>query len=59
MYRIVQELVNNILKYANASEFLISSVLQGNELNLVVFHNGDGLPRNNLKNSVIKKKDLD
>lgn len=43
MYRIVQELINNILKYANASEFLISSVLDGKELNLVVFHNGEGL----------------
>ncbi len=43
MYRVVQEIVNNILKYANASEFLIRSVLNGNELNLVVFHNGNGL----------------
>lgn len=43
MYRMVQELVNNILKYANATEFRISSVLQGNELNLVIFHNGEGL----------------
>src|SRR5688572_11755859 len=43
IYRMVQELVNNILKYAHASEFVISSVLEGNELNLVIFHNGDGL----------------
>jgi len=43
IYRIVQELINNILKYANASEFLISSVLNRNELNLVIFHNGEGL----------------
>ena len=43
MYRIVQELINNILKYANASEFLVSSTLHGNELDLVIFHNGEGL----------------
>jgi signal transduction histidine kinase len=43
IYRMVQELVNNILKYANATEFLISSTLNGNELDLVLFHNGDGL----------------
>lgn len=43
MYRMVQELVNNILKYARATEFRISSVLQGNDLNLVLFHNGEGL----------------
>lgn len=43
MYRMVQELINNILKYANASEFLISSTLDGNDLHLVLFHNGDGL----------------
>lgn len=43
IYRMVQELLNNILKYANASEFLVSSVLKGNELDLVIFHNGDGL----------------
>ena len=43
IYRMVQELVNNILKYANATEFMISSTLVNNELNLVLFHNGDGL----------------
>src|SRR5258706_15245747 len=43
MYRMVQELINNILKYAKASEFRISSMLKGNELNLVLFDNGDGL----------------
>jgi len=43
LYRIIQELVNNILKYAHASELLVSSTLQDGELDLVVFHNGDGL----------------
>ncbi len=43
IYRIVQELINNILKYAHATELLVSSVLHEKELDLIVFHNGDGL----------------
>ena len=43
IYRIMQELVNNTLKYANATEILISSTLEQNDLNLVLFHNGNGL----------------
>jgi len=43
LYRMVQELVNNILKYANATEFIISSTHRGKDLDLVLFHNGDGL----------------
>jgi two-component system NarL family sensor kinase len=58
MYRVVQELVNNILKYANASEFLISSVLNGNELTLVVFHNGDGLTQQQFEELRYQKEGL-
>ncbi len=58
MYRIVQELVNNILKYADASEFLISSVLEGNELNLVVFHNGEGLTQQQFEELRFQKEGL-
>lgn len=43
IYRIMQELVNNTLKYANATEILISSTLDQNDLNLILFHNGNGL----------------
>ena len=39
----VQELVNNILKYADASEIIISSTYKNNELDLIIFHNGEGL----------------
>ena len=58
MYRMVQELVNNILKYANASEFLISSTLEGNELNLVIFHNGDGLTQEQFEELRYQKEGL-
>ncbi|HKB42932.1 MAG TPA: ATP-binding protein [Chitinophagaceae bacterium] len=43
IYRVVQELVNNILKYADATELIVSSTLKDSELDLVVFHNGQGL----------------
>lgn len=58
MYRMVQELMNNILKYANASEFLISSALDGNDLNLVLFHNGDGLTQEQFEELRYRKEGL-
>ena len=58
MYRIVQELINNILKYANATEFLISSVLHNNELDLVVFHNGEGLSQQQFEELRYQKEGL-
>ncbi len=58
MYRIVQELVNNILKYANASEFLISSVLHEKELDLVIFHNGAGLTQEQFEELRYQKEGL-
>jgi signal transduction histidine kinase len=58
MYRMVQELVNNILKYARASEFMISSSLEGNELNLVIFHNGDGLTQEQFEELRYQKEGL-
>jgi signal transduction histidine kinase len=58
MYRIVQELINNILKYANASEFLISSTLHDHELDLVIFHNGDGLTQEQFEELRYRKEGL-
>jgi signal transduction histidine kinase len=58
MYRMVQELVNNILKYAKASEFMISSSLEGNELNLVIFHNGEGLTQEQFEELRYQKEGL-
>jgi two-component system, NarL family, sensor kinase len=42
-YRMIQELVQNILKHAHASELTISSHFTGHNLQFVVMHNGDGL----------------
>jgi signal transduction histidine kinase len=58
IYRMVQELVNNILKYANATQFMISSVLEGKELNLVIFHNGDGLTQEQFEELRYQKEGL-
>lgn len=58
IYRMVQELMNNILKYANATEFLISSTLEGNKLNLVLFHNGDGLTQEQFEELRFRKEGL-
>jgi len=58
MYRIIQELMNNILKYANASEFLISSTLEGNDLHLVLFHNGEGLTQEQFEELRYRKEGL-
>ncbi|HEV7782375.1 MAG TPA: ATP-binding protein [Chitinophagaceae bacterium] len=58
MYRMVQELVNNIMKYANATEILISSTLDNDELNLVIFHNGDGLTQEQFERLRYQKEGL-
>ena len=43
VYRIIQELVNNLLKHAHPRLINIESALNGNELRFVIHHNGDGL----------------
>ncbi len=58
LYRMVQELVNNILKYANATEFIISSTHRGNDLDLVLFHNGDGLTQEQFEELRYQKEGL-
>ncbi len=58
IYRMVQELINNILKYAHATEFMIRSTLVNNELNLVLFHNGDGLTQEQFEELRYQKEGL-
>lgn len=58
IYRMVQELINNILKYAGATELIISSTLQENELNLVIFHNGNGLTQEQFEELRYQKEGL-
>lgn len=42
IYRIVQELLNNILKHAAASETLVQLIREGGRLNILVEDNGKG-----------------
>lgn len=42
LYRIIQEQLNNILKYANANEINITLKLQGDQLHLSISDNGIG-----------------
>jgi|SRR5688572_560034 len=43
VYRILQELVNNLLKHAHPSNITIKSSLENNQLKIILHHNGDGL----------------
>jgi two-component system NarL family sensor kinase len=43
IYRMVQELVNNILKHAHPQKIHIGCSIRDNRLRLTIFHNGQGL----------------
>ena len=51
IYRVIQELLNNILKHAEASEIFIQLIRENNRLNLVVEDNGKGFDTALLENS--------
>jgi signal transduction histidine kinase len=51
VYRIVQELLNNVLKHASASEAFVQLVKEANRLNVVVEDNGKGFDTSGLQNS--------
>lgn len=44
VFRIIQELVNNCIKHANATEILIKVNIAGEWMNLVISDNGKGFP---------------
>jgi len=54
----VQELINNIIKYAKATSLNVSSTLINNELTLVIFHNGDGLSQEQFEKMRYQKDGL-
>jgi signal transduction histidine kinase len=51
LFRIVQELVSNALKHANAQRIDIQLTMHENELNLIVEDNGNGFNKEELNNS--------
>jgi signal transduction histidine kinase len=58
IYRMVQELINNIIKHAQATELIISSEYINNQLQLTIFHNGDGLSQEQFEELRYKKEGL-
>ena len=51
IYRIVQELLNNIMKHAEATEAFVQLVKEGSRLNVAVEDNGKGFDTGLLKNN--------
>ena len=43
IYRLVQELINNIFKHSSATDIVITSRLRANDIQFVISHNGNGL----------------
>ncbi|MBM1105595.1 sensor histidine kinase [Aurantibacter crassamenti] len=50
MYRVIQELINNAIKHADASEVLVQYMREGNKVDITVEDNGVGFSKeNNIK----------
>lgn len=58
LYRMLQELVNNIIKYAQARTLHIGSVLEDGTLRVTLRHDGDGLDQQQFEELVYKKEGL-
>jgi len=58
LYRIIQELINNTLKYAGASKMEINSILKENELVVSLVHNGNGLSQEDFDIFSFRKEGL-
>ena len=58
IYRMVQELINNILKHANASVIDIHSLYENNMLDITIQHNGNGLSQQQFEELRYKKEGL-
>lgn len=58
IYRMLQELVNNIIKHAEASEISISSEYRPDLLSLMIAHNGNGLTQKQFEELRYKKEGL-
>ncbi len=58
IYRMIQELVNNILKHAHAKEIEIQSSFNDSQLILTVKHNGNGLSQQQFEEFRYRKEGL-
>jgi len=55
LYRVIQELTNNVIKHASATDIYLDSSISGNELKLTLSHNGKGLTEDMYKEFIHKK----
>ncbi len=55
VYRIMQELVNNIIKHAHAQSLTLSTALAGGKLQLTITHNGIGITQQLYEELIYKK----
>ena len=51
LYRVIQELIGNIIRHAKASEFSVQFVRHEDALNILVEDNGRGMPKSSEGNS--------
>jgi two-component system NarL family sensor kinase len=58
IYRLVQELLNNILKHAHAKKIRLASIYENNLLKLTIVHNGKGLTQQQFEALRFKKEGL-
>lgn len=58
LYRMVQELVNNTIKYAKAKSLHIGSALETGSLRVTLRHDGEGLDQQQFEELVYKKDGL-
>jgi two-component system, NarL family, sensor kinase len=58
IYRTVQELINNIIKYADARTLTISTIVNPPLLALTIFHNGNGITQKQFDELSFKKEGL-
>ncbi|MBI3137546.1 MAG: hypothetical protein HYZ15_03055 [Sphingobacteriales bacterium] len=58
LYRILQELINNTFKYAEATRLTVSSTFRDNQLSLTIAHNGNGLSQSDFETYSFQKEGL-
>jgi two-component system, NarL family, sensor kinase len=58
IYRMVQELINNIMKHSNADKIAVTSTYADNNLLLTLFHTGTGLTQQQFEELRYKKEGL-
>ncbi len=58
IYRMVQELINNLLKHAHPRKIHISCVGKEGQMTLTIFHNGDGLTQERFEELKFRRENM-